>query len=248
MTLPLLTSLFVGSVAGYLGSLMVTKRMALVGGPMGHLALPGVALGLLYGVDVFWGGLATILLGSALIWLLSLKSELHLEAITAVVFPSTVALGFLLLPIEQAKKALIGDITSISLSDTVLSVVIAISVIFILSKIYKKVILGGLSPDLAFSEGVNIQRTNLIYMLCIAFVVAIEVKLVGVLLPAALMSIPGASARGIGSSLNQYALLSTFFGAVSALFGTLIALIGGLPAGPVIILIASAIFLLSLLF
>ena len=51
--LSLITAIFIGGIAGYLGSLMLTKRMALIGGPLGHLALPGAALGLLYGFNIF---------------------------------------------------------------------------------------------------------------------------------------------------------------------------------------------------
>ena len=76
----------IGAIAGYLGSLMLSKRMALMGGALGHLILPGVALALLYDFDVSIGAALFLAFGVLIIWLLEQKTRLHLEALTAVVF------------------------------------------------------------------------------------------------------------------------------------------------------------------
>jgi ABC-type Mn2+/Zn2+ transport system permease subunit len=245
--LSLITALFIGGIAGYLGSLMVTEKMALVGGPMGHLALPGVALALLYGFNIFWGGLITIVLGSILIWLFSLKSKLSLEALTAVVFASTVALGFLILPIEKAEKALIGDISTVGLFDAVLAVVVGVSVYVVIKKIYPNIILSGLSGNLAQARGIDVKKIRFIYLAAIALVVAMEVKIVGVLLTAALVAIPAAAARNFSKNLNQYTWLSLIIGAVSAVSGVVLFELTGFPAGPLMILIGAIFFLVSLI-
>jgi ABC-type Mn2+/Zn2+ transport system permease subunit len=246
--LSLITALFIGGIAGYLGSLMVTEKMALVGGPMGHLALPGVALAILYGFNIFWGGLATIVLGSVLIWLFSLRTKLSLEAITAVVFAGTVALGFLILPIEEAEKALIGDIRAVGLFDAVLAVAVGVLVYFTVRGIYSKVVLSGLSDDLALARGVNVKGSRLVYLAAIAVVVAMEVKIVGVLLTAALVAIPAGAARNFSRNLTQYTWLSLIIGGLSAVLGVFLFEITGLPAGPLIILTGMVFFLGSLLF
>lgn len=247
LTLSYITAFFVGGIAGFLGSLMITERMALVGGPMGHLALPGVAVALLYNVNIFWGGLATIALGATIIWLFSLRTKLALETLTAVVFASTVALGFLILPIEQAEEALIGDITSVTMFDTLLAVVVGILVYIVMRGIYSKVILAGLSEDLAKSQGIDVSKFNFIYLAAIAVVVAIEVKVVGVLLTAALLSIPAAAASNFSKTMHQYTWLSMFIGSASAVLGVLLFQITGWPAGPLIILVGTVFFLISLL-
>jgi len=96
--LSLFTGVFIGGVAGYLGTLMVSKRMALVGGALGHLTLPGIALALIYGFDVSLGALPLVILGIVLIWLFEIRTHLSMEALTAVVFASGVAAAFLILP------------------------------------------------------------------------------------------------------------------------------------------------------
>lgn len=126
--LSLITVIFIGGIAGYLGSLMLTKRMALVAGPIGHLALPGVALALIYGFGIFYGALLSIGAGAFIIWIFSLKSKIPMEALTAIVFASGVALGFLFLPLDHAEEALIGNISKITLFDTALAVFLSVIV------------------------------------------------------------------------------------------------------------------------
>ena len=85
----LILTIFVGGVAGYLGSLMVTKRMALMGGALGHLTMPGVALAITYNFDVSLGALFFLIFGIILIWLFEQKTKLPIEALTAVVFAAS---------------------------------------------------------------------------------------------------------------------------------------------------------------
>jgi ABC-type Mn2+/Zn2+ transport system permease subunit len=245
--LSLITVIFIGGIAGYLGSLMLTKRMALVAGPIGHLALPGVALALIYGFGIFYGALLSIGVGAFIIWIFSLKSKIPMEALTAIVFASGVALGFLFLPLAHAEEALIGNITKITLFDTLLAVFLSTIVFFIIRKIYNKIILSEISSDLASSEGINVKKYNLIYLIAIAVVAAMEVKIVGILLTAALVAIPAATSKNISNNLSQYSIMALIFGAVSSIVGLLLHEIIGLPAGPLIILISFVFFLISLI-
>ena len=67
--LSLICGILIGGTAGYLGTLMLSKRMALVAGPLGHLTLPGIALALIYGFDVSLGAFPFVILGTIFIWL-----------------------------------------------------------------------------------------------------------------------------------------------------------------------------------
>ena len=98
--LAVMMTISIGTVAGYLGTLMLSKRMSLVGGPLGHLTLPGITLALIYGFDVSIGAFAMLVLAIILIWLFEKRTKLPLETLTAVVFTSSVAIAFLFLPLE----------------------------------------------------------------------------------------------------------------------------------------------------
>ena len=244
----LIVSIFIGGVAGFLGSLMITKRMALVGDALGHVALPGVALALIYGFDPSWGALPALGLGILLIWLFEIHTKLPMEALTGIVFTTSVAIAFLFLPEEKISTALIGDISQIGLWDTLISVILCIVTFLVVKKIFPKMILSNLSEHLAKVEGVNVEKYNLIYLGCVAIVVALGVKVTGSLLMGALVITPAAAARNVTRNLSQYSYGALLVGSLSCVGGVLIFRVFGLPAGPLIILVASLIFLISLLF
>jgi len=246
--LSLITVIFVGGVAGYLGSLMLVRRMALVGGPLGHLVLPGAALALLYHFNVFWGALGTVIIGVTIIWLLEIKTKLPIESLTGLVFATGVALTFLILPVSQAEQALIGDISKIGLTDVILAIVLGTIVFLIIKKIYSKIILFGISEDLAEAEGDNVKKYNLIYLVCIALIVALEVKIVGGLLTVAMLVIPASASKNFGGTLSHYSLGSLVIGIISGVLGILLFRLTDFSAGPLIILSASFVFLISLIF
>jgi zinc transport system permease protein len=246
--LSLIVGIFVGGVAGFLGSLMLGRRMALAAGPLGHLTLPGIALALTYGFDVSLGAFPFVILGIVLIWLFEMRTKLPMEALTAVVFASGVAIAFLLLPIKQAEAALVGDITKVRLGEAVISVCVALLLFFVVKNIYSKIVLINISEELAKSGEVNIRKYNLIYLGSIAIIVALGVKMVGGLLTAALVAIPASAARNLSRNLAQYAFGAMIIGIISSFLGILFFKLTGFPAGPLIILASTLIFLISLIF
>lgn len=244
----LVTGAFIGGAAGYLGSLMLSRRMALVAGPLGHLTLPGIALGLLYGFDVSLGAFPFVVAGVALIWLLERRTKLPMEALTAIVFAGGVAVAFLLLPIDKAEAALVGDVAKVGAVDAAVSVAVCLGLAAAIRGLYGRLVLVNVSEDLAACEGIDVGLTNLLYLLLIAVVVALGVKMVGGLLTAALVAIPPAAARNVGRSLRGYAALATAFGVASALVGIGLFQLTGLAAGPLIVVVSAGIFLATLPF
>jgi ABC-type Mn2+/Zn2+ transport system permease subunit len=246
--LSLVPGMLIGGAAGYLGSLMLGRRMALVAGPLGHLTLPGIALALLYDFDISLGAFPFVILGVVLIWMLELKTKLPMEALTALVFATGVAITFLFLPIEQAETALVGDISKIGARDALGSAVTCLVLMLVLGRVYRKVVLVNISEDLAASEGVDVKRHNFLYLFLIAVVVALGVKMVGGLLTAALVAIPPCTARNVATNLRQYAWGAAATGMASAFLGIVLFRLTGFPAGPLIVLVSAALFLLSLPF
>jgi len=246
LVLSLVAGVFIGGAAGYLGSLMLSRRMALVAGPLGHLTLPGIALALIYGFDVSIGAFPFVILGVLAIWLLEMKTKLPMEALTALVFATGVAIAFLFLPIQQAEAALVGDISTTGPWDAALSVGASLVLMLVVYRIYPKLVLINISEDLAASEGIDVRRYNLVYLLLIAVIVALGVKMVGGLLTAALVAIPPAAARNVGKNLGQYALGAAAIGAFSAVAGVALFAVTRLPAGPLVILVSGAIFVATL--
>ena len=243
----LVAGIFITGVAAYLGSLMLSKKMALAAGPLGHLTLPGIALALIYGFDITLGAFPFVILGIILIWLLEMKTKLPMEALTAIVFASGVAIAFLFLPIDQAEAALVGDISKIGLEDMIFSICLSLLVFVMLIKAYSKIVLISISEDLAKVQKIDVKKYNFIYLTMIAIVVALGVKIVGGLLTAALVAIPAAASRNISRNLFEYSFFGIFFGVLSCILGIFLSQLYGLPAGVLIIIINTAIFLITMI-
>ncbi|MBI2041542.1 MAG: metal ABC transporter permease [Candidatus Nealsonbacteria bacterium] len=246
--LSLITGIFIGGAAGFLGFLMLTKRMALVGDALGHVALPGMGLALLLGFDTSLGAFVSLLLGVFLIWLIEIRTSLPMEVLVGVIFVVSLAVGFLIVPNPELLEALFGNISKVSFNMAVVSIVFSILIFFAIKRIYPKMILAGISEDLARSEGIKIKKQNLIYLLLIAAIVALGVKIVGTLLVGALVIIPAAAARNFSKNLKEYSLGSMALGVLSCFSGIMISKVFNLPAGPMIILSSASFFLISLIF
>ncbi len=250
MTIELMYALLlgasIGAVAGYLGSLMITKRMALVGGAFGHLAMPGVSLALLYGFDVTLGALLVLLVGAVGIWLLNYATKLSFESLTGVIFALSLAISFLVLPQGEIDIALLGDISQVSGMVVLIGCSASFGIYILVRSVYNHLIIGMISEESALVEGIPLKRDNLIYMLCIGLVVALGVRIVGGLMTAALVTIPAASANNISRSLPQYTGLSLMFGALSCIMGIFFHGYSHYPVGPLIILSSGVFFALSL--
>src|SRR3989338_3112298 len=145
----LISALFIGGAAGYLGSLMATKKMSLAGDVLSHVALPGIGFGLLLGLNISLGALASLIIGVLIIWLLGMKTSLSSELLTGVVFVISLAIGFIVVPDHELLEALFGDIASVNYADMAMVILISIIVFLVARSIYPKMMLAYISEDMA---------------------------------------------------------------------------------------------------
>lgn len=246
--LAMLMTASIGAVAGYLGTLMLSKRMSLVGGPLGHLTLPGITLALLYGFDVSLGAFLMLILGILIIWFFEKRTRLPIETLTAIVFTSSVAIAFLFLPSKEVEMALIGDISQLTALTTFISMAFSILAFLIVRQIYKKMVFIAISEDLARSEKIDVDRINLIYLLIVAVVIGLGIRIVGSLLTAAIVAIPAATSRNLSVNMKQYVYGGAVAGGLAGILGITAYYLFSIPAGLAVIISSSALFLLSVAF
>jgi zinc transport system permease protein len=247
LALSLIIGIFVGLSAGYLGSLMVLKRMALVGDALSHVALPGLALGILFNFYPFIGAFVFLFGCAFVVWHVERITRLSLETIVGAMFTLALAVGILIIPQPDLLEALFGDITKVTLLDTVVAVVVGICAVFVTRAVYRKLVLGMISEELAVSSGVDFARTNLIYLLLVSGVVAIGIKIVGSLLVGFLVIVPAATSKIVSYNLRRYAMLSSLFGIISSCSGILLADSFTLPSGPLVVVSGIAVFMATVL-
>ena len=246
--LVIISALFIGLAAGYLGSFMVLRRMALVGDALSHVALPGVALGLIFNFNPLLGAFATLFLGIVCIWLIEQKTKLSTESLVGLFFTVSLATGLLITPEPELLEALFGDISKVTGLDMILAIALSLTVIMVTSQISRGLMLGILSDDLARSNGVKTTRINFIYLLLVAVIVALGIKVVGTFLMGALVVIPAITAKNFAKSLKSYVWGSAVVGLLGALMGIILANALSLSPGPIIVLVSGGLFLISLLF
>lgn len=235
----------VGAVSGYLGSFMVLKRMSLVGDALSHVALPGIAAALLFGVNPMLGALTALILATFGIWYLGEHSEIYPEALVGVFFTASLSLGLLITPEPELLEALFGNIDTIGTADGIITTIGAVIILIATLTISKKLILGIISEDLAKSQGVNVSRINLAYLLLVALVVALGVKFLGTLLTGAMVIIPAVVAKNVAKSIMQFQWLAVILGITSAVIGIIVAKQFGISSGPAVVLVSVFLFLLS---
>jgi len=238
----------VGLAAGYLGSLMVLEKMALVGDALSHVALPGLALGIVYNFNPFIGAFAFLFVSAVVIWHLGRVTKLSFDTIVGATFTLALAVGILMLKeVELLGEALFGDITNVTIIDTGIAVLVSVVALLAANRIYKRLVLSMISEELAVSKGISVSKINLIYLLLVSLVVAAGIKIVGTLLVGFLVIVPAAAAKNLSSDLFKYAVLSAVFGAVSAIAGVLSSSFLNLPTGPLIVISGVTIFAVSVL-
>ncbi|MGB8449888.1 MAG: metal ABC transporter permease [Nitrososphaeraceae archaeon] len=243
ITFGLVVGVFVGSTAGYLGSIMVSKHMALVGDALSHVALPGLALGILFNFNPFIGAFAFLAATVIVTWYLQKSTALSVEAIVGVLFVLALAIGILITPQVDLLEALFGDVSKITLTDTIITVLVSVCVIIVTKAIYPKLAVSMISKELATASKINVERINLIYLFLVATIVALGIKEVGTLLVGALVIVPAAAAKNFSSTLSRYCLMSAIFGLASATLGVLLSSYVSLPAGPLVVMVGATIFI-----
>ena len=241
----LVTGIFIGAASGYLGSFMVLKRMSLVGDALSHVALPGVAIALVFHISPMIGAMAALTFATIGVWYLEQTSSVYPEALVGVFFTASLALGILLTPEPELLESLFGSMEKITLVDGLVAIWVSIAILIMTKMISKQIVLGAISEELAQSVGISGRKINLLYLLLVGIVVALGVKYVGTLLMGALVIIPAVSAKNISKSMNQYYLFSIVFGVLSTLVGAVIAHSYQLSTGPVVVLTSIVIFCIT---
>lgn len=237
-----------GAVSGYLGSFMVLRRMSLVGDALSHVALPGIAVALMLGINPMLGAITALLIAAFGIWYLSEHSEVYPDALVGIFFTASLALGLLMTPELELLEALFGNIDKIGVSDGMFTLIGAVVIFIITMFISKKLLLMVVSKDLAKSQKINTSKIDLIYLLLVSCVVALGVKFLGTLLTGAMVIIPAVTAKNIARDIKSYQILSVVIGVISTVAGILIANYFNIASGPAIVLIAIASFIVSFIF
>ncbi|MEH6547839.1 MAG: iron chelate uptake ABC transporter family permease subunit [Sneathiella sp.] len=243
----LIAGIGVALIAGPLGCFVVWRRMSYFGDSLAHSALLGIALGLLYGINV---NLGTIIVCSVfallLVWLqhrrvLATDTLLGILAHAALSI-GMVAISFLDNPRFDLHSYLFGDILTVRMTDLYWIYGGGVVVIALIVANWSSLTLMTIHEDLARAEGVNTMWSNILLMLLMTIVVAVSIRIVGILLVTSLLIIPAATARQLVTSPENMALMAALLGLCAVIGGIFGSVQFDTPSGPSIVTAAAFMF------
>ena len=237
--------------AAPLGCFVVWRRMAYFGDATAHAAILGVALALAFGVSVFIGVLTVVL-----VFALTLTTLAHRghgpDAVLGVLSYTALALGLIAVSFLSGVRVdlmayLFGDILAVSGSDVGVIWAGAALVLGLMLWRWQALLMATLNPDLAFASGIRPDRERLVLTVALALVVAVAIKVVGALLIGALLIIPASAARPLARTPEAMAVIAATIAIAAVIGGLQASLHFDTPAGPSIVALAAAAFVLSTL-
>ncbi|GJL83298.1 MAG: membrane protein [marine bacterium B5-7] len=237
-------------ICGVLGVFVVWRRMAYFGDTVAHAAMLGVVLGLLAGMDL---NLAVLLVAAAVaiaLQLLSRRRAWSSDTLLGILSHGSLAVGLVMLSIIDTVRLdlmalLFGDILSVTQTDIIRIWIGGGIVMAVTALVWRGLLSITVHEDLARVEGVRVMWVETLLMLMVATVIAIAMKIVGIILVTSLLVIPAATARRFSSGPEQMALISALAGVFAVVAGLAGSWQWDTPAGPSIVVAALSLFLLS---
>jgi zinc transport system permease protein len=241
----------VGLLASYYGVFVVQRGLSFLGSGLAHAAFGGVALGLLIHTEPLWVALPfTILIAVGIAWV-RYKTQLSSDTAVGIFFSVSMALGivFLFLRREYTADAftfLFGSILAVTKTDILITLVVLIITLFTYP-LWKRWAYASFDRELAQTDRLPVIRDDYVLSILIAITIVVAIKVVGIVLIAAFLVIPAATARVLSRTFRMMTIISVIIGVSGALSGLILSYYIDIPSGATIILIQAALFFVSML-
>ncbi|MFI4956291.1 MAG: metal ABC transporter permease [Gammaproteobacteria bacterium] len=234
-----------------LGSLVVWRRLSYFGDTLSHAALLGVALSAAFSFATpFYGILFSAILISLFLLFMEHRTRLPSDTLLGILAHGSLALGIVVISLLPSFRTdlyayLFGDILGVSMMDIARIYAMGTVVLLIIGMRWRALLMSTVHEDLAAVDGIHVARERMILTLLLACVVALSIKILGVLLITAMLVIPPAAARPFACNPEQMVIGAAVTGVLAVIGGLLSSLWFDLPAGPMIVLSSVALFVLA---
>ncbi len=250
----MLAAMFTGLAAPAIGTYLVQRRLALMGDGIGHVAVTGVALGLLTGYSPTWTAIVVAILGAVLIEIIRERGNTNGDLALALLFYGGLAGGVLLTGLggqraTDLQQYLFGSITTISNADVVATMVLAAFVIVVGVGLAPQLFAVAQDPEFARVAGLRIRVYNVLVAVLAAVSVTVAMRTVGLLLVSALMVVPVATAQQLSRSFRSTLVAAMLLGLLASVGGLVISAFASYRAnvapGPTIVMLSLACFMVT---
>jgi len=246
------TSIIIGVTCSVVGCFIILRGLALMGDAISHAVLPGVAISYLLKISYFFGAIFFGILAALGIGFVKQKSKIKSDSAIGIVFSAFLALGVLMVTKIQSPinlhNILFGNVLTITTTDRILTEVVAGIVLLSIILFFKELQLTTFDPVMAKAGGFPVKMINYSLMIMLTLITVVSLQTVGVILVVSLLITPASTAYLLTQNLSSMLWISALTGAFSAVTGLYFSVTYNLPSGVVIVLTASALFMLAFLF
>ncbi|HBN13720.1 MAG: zinc ABC transporter permease [Gammaproteobacteria bacterium] len=244
-----IAGLLIAALAGPLGCFVVWRRMSYFGDTLAHSSLLGVALAIVASINLQLAIIISCAVFAAILLLLEKRQMLATDTLLGIIAHSTLAFGLLILSLSDMVQVnlmafLFGDLLTITQQDLIWIVATCVVLAGLLYHFWGEFLALTVHKELAIVEGLPVERLYALLVLMIAMLIAVAMKIVGVLLITSLLIIPAAAARRLASTPEQMALGAAVIGCLAVAGGVTLSFYLDTPAGPSIVACACVCFLL----
>jgi len=252
------TGLLIGFIGPLIGTFLIVRRLSLLGDALSHVTLAGIAIGLFMEkrLHVTWftpfqAGVVTSIIGAVAIEKFRKVYKGFEELGIPIVLSGGVGISVIFIALAQGFNTdlfnfLFGSLSAVSKNDFLTILFIAIFVTVTIFLFYKELLTLSFDEEHAKVIGLQAKRIHFIFIVLIASVIAASIRIVGVLLVSALMTLPVATAMRYANSYKQLIVLSIFIGELSVIIGLISGYYLSIPPGGTIVMIGIVILLLSM--
>ncbi len=242
-----LAGLMISLIAPLIGNFLVVRRFSLIADTLSHVALAGVAIGLLLKVQPLPVTIGVTTLAAVAIEKLRSSKNIPGEAVLAMFLPGGLALSIVLVSLANGFNAnlfsyLFGSITTVTESDLWLTLGLGILTLLTVVLFYKKLLFASFDEESAKVSGIPVGFVNTVLIVLTAITVSLSMRVVGILLIGALMVIPVVTGMQLARSFLQGIYFSLGFALIAVVLGLFVSYYFNLPAGGVIVLVSLLIF------
>lgn len=239
----------VALIAGPLGAIIIWKRMALFGDALAHSALLGVGIAFYLTINPVLGILAFAVCFAVILSFMQNEHRFSNDTILGIVAHSCLAFGLVLIGLMDVpvnlESYLLGDILTIQTNDILLIYTSIVVIVALLYRYWDDVLMSCLHCDLALSSGVNVARIQLLFMLMVSVIVALSIKIVGILLISSLLILPAAAARRVTKTPFTMVLVASVMGMLSVVMGLSLSYYGDIITSAAVVVCAFVLFVMT---
>ncbi len=248
----LVIATLLGILCSVVGSYLIVQRQGILGDVIAHAVLPGIAIALFLGVDIFLGAFISGTFSTFVIAWIESQSRVKVDAAMALVFSGFLALGIMLISVLKSKvdlhHFLFGDILGVTTEDVWRTLIITVITLFLVKICYKELLFYTFDPLGAEAIGLPVNIIKFGLTAAVTLTIIASMQAVGVVLVISLLIGPGITAYLLVKELHQMMFLGSIIGIIGSIGGLYISYYQNVPSGASIVLFICGLFLLALLF